>query len=161
ISPSVEEARYLALLRAANAIATSRDCDAAADTLLAQLREVTPFDFLHLVAFDRQTKVPHWSLLEANGRRVEERPEHLSARLQAIQWVYDSDRPLVIADWTRETRFEHYRDLLVDLGIASTCMLPLVRGDRRLGVLSLGRFYPHGYDAEEVRFLGLVAEQIG
>jgi|SRR5579871_2535655 len=161
ISPSVEEARYLALLRAANAIATCRDCDAAADTLLTQLREVTPFDFLHLVAFDKQTNTPHWSLLEANGKRLVERPEHPPAVNDPIRWVYDSRRPLVIADWTRETRYEQYRDFLVDLGIACTCTLPLVRGDRRLGVLSLGRFYPHAYDAEEVRFLGLVAEHIG
>ena len=28
-------------------------------------------------------------------------------------------------------------------------------------MLSLGRFYPHAYDNEEVRFLSLVADQIG
>ncbi len=47
------------------------------------------------------------------------------------------------------------------MGIASTCTLPLVRGSRRLGVLSLGRCSPNAYDVEEIRFLGLVAEQIG
>jgi len=55
--PRVEEERYLALLRAASAIANS-DCDTASDTLTERLREVTPFDYLQLVAFDDQTKHP-------------------------------------------------------------------------------------------------------
>ena len=36
--------RYEALLRAANAIGTCSDCDAAADVLLKTLLEVVPFD---------------------------------------------------------------------------------------------------------------------
>ena len=161
ISPRVEEARYLALLRAANAIATCRDCETAANTLLAQLREVTPFDSLHLVAFDRETNAPNWRLWEAHGKRVDARAGDISVQNDPIQWVYDSGHPLVTADWSQEARFEQYGQVLAELGISSTCTLPLVRGDRRLGVLSLGRFYPHAYDEEEVRFLGLVAEQIG
>ena len=43
----------------------------------------------------------------------------------------------------------------------SSCTLPLTRGSRRLGVLSVGRRYPNAYDEEETYFLGLVAEQIG
>jgi hypothetical protein len=67
IYPRVEEERYLALLRAANAIATCNDCRDASDTLVSKLREVTPFDYLHLVAFDKDTNAPCWSMLETNG----------------------------------------------------------------------------------------------
>ena len=70
IFPRVEEERYLALLRAANAIATCSDCHTASDTLVAQLREVTPFDCLHLVAYDKETNVPSWSLLDIDGNPV-------------------------------------------------------------------------------------------
>ena len=49
ITPRVEEERYLSLLRAANAIATSSDCSAASDALIKELSEVTPFDSLHVV----------------------------------------------------------------------------------------------------------------
>jgi GAF domain-containing protein len=71
--------------------------------------------------------------------------------------VHESAQPLVIDDWSREKRFQEYGMLLSRLGIASTCTLPLIRGTRRLGVLSLGRFYPNAYDEEEVRFLGLAS----
>ena len=161
-SPRVEEDRYLALLNAANAIATCSDCDAASEMLIKQLREVTPFDFLHLVAFDKDTNAPAWSLLEANGKRIDVSSGPVVAVEDSpIRLVYESSQPLITADWSLEARFQEHRLFLAQLGIASTCTLPLLRGPRRLGVLSLGRFYPNAYDEEEIRFLGLVAGQIG
>lgn len=160
--PRIEEERYLALLRAANAIATCSDCHTASETMVRELREVTPFDFLHLVAFDRETDAPAWSLLEANGeRRNSPAADELCLEDSPIQWVHNSGVPLVTRDWSRESRFQEYGAFLAQAGIVSTCTLPLIRGPRRLGVLSLGRFYPHAYDDEEIRFLGLVAGQIG
>lgn len=162
LSPRVEPERYVALLRAANAIATCTDCSTASDALITELREVTPFDYLELVAFDHDTGAPDWYLLEANGRRVaifgrgvpplEETP---------IAWVYESGQLLVANDWTAETRFPKHALFLAESGIASTCTLPLTRGERRVGVLTVGRSYPRAYDEEEVGFLHQVAEQIG
>jgi len=162
VFPRVEEERYLALLRAANAIATCSDCHGASETLIRQLHEVTPFDSLHLVAFDKETNAPAWSLLEANGeRRSDSFANDAAFEDSPIHWVHASGQPLVTPDWSQEARFQKYGTLLAQLGIASTCTLPLIRGPRRLGVLSLGRFYPNAYDEEEIRFLGLVAGQIG
>src|SRR6266478_3779018 len=159
--PKVEEERYLALLRAASAIANS-DCDTAFDTLTTRLREVTPFDYLQVVAFDDQTKNPEWCMLEANGKVIEI-PAGTAATWEdtPIASVYESGQLLLTHDWQVETRFQKHRLFLADLGITSTCTIPLKRGDRRLGVLSLGRFYPNAYDEEEVLFLSVVADQIG
>ncbi len=158
--PRVEEQRYLALLQATNAIATCSDCDSASSTLIEKLHEVTPFDFLHLVAFDKDTNTPCWSLLEVNGKRIEAGDDVVLDDCP-LRWVHETGEALTIVDWSRETRFEKYRTFLAELGIASTSTLPLIRGSRRLGVLSLGRFYPNAYDMEEVQFLGIVAGQIG
>ena len=163
ISPRIEEDRYLALLRAANAIATSSDCDAASEMLVSQLREVTAFDYLHVVAFDKETE--RRVLVSAGSERQAHhgflRPSLFSLEESPIQWVHDCGQQLVSLEWSRATGFPKYGHFLANLGIASTCTLPLTRGPRRLGVLSLGRCYPNAYDDEEVRFLGLVAEQIG
>ena len=161
IYPQVEEERYLALLRAASAIANS-NCDSAFDTLTARLRDVTPFDYLHLVAFDDGTKNPAWYLFEANGKRIDvPGAAAISLDDSPIAYVRESGQALVTDDWNRETRFQKHRLFLAGLGITSTCTLPLKRGERHLGVLTLGRFYPNAYDDEEVRFLSLVADQIG
>ena len=70
IEPLVQTRRYEALLRAVNAVALCSDCDAAANALTNALREVIPFDYLHVVTFDRDTNAVQWSLLEAHGRRM-------------------------------------------------------------------------------------------
>ncbi len=161
IYPKVEEERYLALLRAASALASS-DCSTALDTLTTQLRDVTPFDYLHLVAFDDETKNPDWQLLEAGGKRIDVPGEAgFSLEDTPIAYVFDSGQLLVTDDWNHQTQFQKHRLFLANLGITSTCTLPLKRGERRLGVLTVGRFYPNAYDEEEVRFLSLVADHIG
>ena len=161
IYPQVEEERYLALLRAASEIANS-DCDNAFDTLTARLRDVTPFDYLHLVAFDDGMKNPAWQLFEANGKRMDvAREDAVPLEDSPILRVHESSELLVTHDWNSETQFPKHRSFLAGLNISSTCTLPLKRGERRLGVLTLGRFYPNAYDEEEVRFLCLVADQIG
>jgi len=162
VSPKVEEERYLALLRAANAIATCSDCSSASDKLSQELREVTPFDWLHLVAFDKETNAPTWSLLEAHGKRIEVAPgQEFPIEDSPVPLVHQSGQTMVTDDWSQEARFQKYGVFLAKLGIRSTCTVPLTRGQRRLGVLSLGRTYPNAYDAEEVRFLELAANQIG
>ncbi len=162
ISPRIEEQRYLALLRAANAIATSNDCSTASEMLVSQLREVTSFDYLHVVAFDKETDAACWSLLEVNGKRLDTSGESsFSLEDSPLRWVHGSGERLVTLDWSAAERFQKYGTFLSDLGIVSSCTLPLSRGARRLGVLSVGRCYPNAYDEEELRFLDLVADQIG
>ena len=160
--PQVDEERYLALLRAANAIATCSDCSAASRTLVSKLHEVTPFDFLHVVVFDKDTNQSCWSLLEARGQKVElAASESLCLEQCPIQIVHETGQPVITLDWNAEQRFSNYASFLNKLGVTSTCAFPLTRGARRLGVMVLGRSYPNAYDEEEVRFLALVADQIG
>jgi len=161
IFPRIDEDRYLALLRAANTIATANDCDSASELLVTKLHEIAPFDFVHLVAFDKDTELPCWSLLESAGKKLELPAEARILEDSPIQSVHQSGQLLTIVDWNAEQRFEPYRAFLAGLSVASSCTLPLVRGSRRLGVMSLGRARPNAFDEEEVRFLCLVADQIG
>jgi GAF domain-containing protein len=74
--------------------------------------------------------------------------------------VHSSQKTFVVADWRQEPRFPNHREFLGHLGVVSTCSLPLARGARRLGVLSLGSMHPDAYPEEETRFLALVADQL-
>jgi formate hydrogenlyase transcriptional activator len=157
----VEEERYLALIRATNAIATGEDCAAVSDALVTKLRDVTSFDSLHMVAFDGEARAACWSLLEAHGQRRSTPPDAmLFSSGSPIGYIRDTGEPLITLDWKAETRFEPYARLMSELGIASTCMFPLIRGQRKLGVLVFGRFYPNAYDDDEVCFLNMVAGQL-
>jgi formate hydrogenlyase transcriptional activator len=152
--------RYEALLRATSAIGTCSDCEAAGDVLLQALREVIPFEYLQLVAIGNGSRTVEWHLLYSNGARQDSPLTEVVLEGTPVEWVHDSQQALVIADWSRETRFAKHAEFLRELGIASTCVLPLARGQRRLGVLSLGRSHADAYSEDEVRFLSLVADQI-
>ncbi|HEY2120206.1 MAG TPA: sigma 54-interacting transcriptional regulator [Candidatus Acidoferrum sp.] len=165
IAPGMERSsatqRYELLLRATKAIAAS-DSDGRVFTITGELRDVIPLDYLHFVAFDQETNQPAWRLLEANGKRVEcTSQKNSSFEETPIAWVYEQQRPLVTCDWYRETRFARHKQFLTELGIASTCTLPVANGRRRLGVLSVGSFRPHAFPEVEVQFLSVVADQVG
>jgi len=161
IEPFVQTRRYEALLRAVNAVALCSDCDAAANALTDALREVIPFDYLHVVTFDRDTNAVQWSLLEAHGRRMHVfTVDGASLENTLMSWVHQHQQRVITTDWNREPKFPEHGKFLSGLGIASTCTLPLTRGERRLGVFSVGSSRPHAYDEEEVRFLGLVVDQL-
>ena len=107
--PMVEEQRYLALLRAANAIATSSDCDCASAALVEKLKEVSPFDFIHVATFDKETNLPCWSMLDANGKRLESTQlDDLSSEHSPIRWVHETGSPLVTHNWSQETQFSTF-----------------------------------------------------
>ena len=163
LSVTISEAyaqRYEALLRAANAIGTCSDCDTAADVLVRTLLEVVPSDYLELIAFESDTTTVAWHLLYSNGARHDQPPADVVVEETPVEWVHESQQALITPDWIAEPLFSNHGKFLNELGIASTCVLPLARGERRLGVLSLGRSRPHGYPEDEVRFLSLVADQI-
>jgi formate hydrogenlyase transcriptional activator len=163
LSVTISEAyaiRYEALLRAANAIGTCSDCDTAADVLVKTLLEVVPFDYLQLVAFEADTRTVAWHLLYSNGTMQDLPVADVVVEGTPVEWVHESQRVLVTTDWREETRFAKHGECLNELGILSTCTLPLARGERRLGVLCMGRCLAHAYPEDEVRFLSLVADQV-
>ena len=152
--------RYEALLRATNAIGTCRDCDTAADMLIQALREVVSFDYLQLITFQNDTAAVEWHVLYSNGARQNLHSTDVVVEGTPIAWVHESQQALVTEAWSEEARFPEHAEFLNELAIASTCVLPLARGQRRLGVLSVGRTQRNAYPEGEVRFLGVVADQI-
>jgi formate hydrogenlyase transcriptional activator len=152
--------RYEALLRATNSIGTCSDCDSAGDQLITALRDVVPFDYLEVVAFENGSDQVDWHLLYASGRKQElPYPNGLPAD-SPTSWVHRTQQHMVSAEWALEARFPRHREFLQQCGIRSTCSLPMRRGERRLGVLTVGNTRSHAYPEEEIRFLRLVADQL-
>ena len=149
---------YAALLQMGQAVAVCDDCETARAALVNELHEITRCDYLQLVAFERSGAKISWQLLHAHGKiRDDLKPVPDDALVAS---VHESQQLLVTPDWQQETRFPEYANLLRKLSISSTCALPLARGQRRLGVLTLGSSVPHAYSEDETRFLLLVANQL-
>ena len=153
----IQTDRYEALLRMGKAVAVCSDCETAKAALVNELREITRCDYLHLVAFEKTTNKVSWQILEARDKREDLKPVPGDT---PTTWVDEFQQLLAVPDWERETRFPEYAELLRELGIASTCTLPLARGQRRLGAVTFGSSIPQAYPEDETGFLVLVANQL-
>ena len=160
-----QAARFEALLRASKAIASSRDCAHCEEVFARELRSVIPFDYLHVSMFecDRgNSGKMGWRLFDVHGaRRQFSESSFPSDELDLMAaWIHENGEPLVVADWSGETRFPNVKNFVTSLGIRSTCALPLARGGRRLGVFEVGSAQPSAYCDGEVTFLSFAADQV-
>ena len=111
-----------------------------------------------MVAFENGTNAVGWHLLNSFGQR--KKTPLADPEGTPIAWVHEFQQPLITSDWSRETQFPKHGQFLAELGIRSTCALPLARGLRRLGVLEIGNARPHAHSEEDLKFLSLVADQL-
>ena len=160
-----QTSRFEALLRVSKAISSARDCDCCEELFARELHSVIPFDYLHVSMFEGGSADPNkvgWRLFDINGQKREFPEAELPVDEIELTtaWVHENSRPLVISDWNTETRFPNFREFLTGVGIASTCTLPLVRGERRLGIFEVGSTQANAYCEEEVVFLSLAADQV-
>jgi formate hydrogenlyase transcriptional activator len=151
-------ARYEALIRASEALRAYHDRDALFRSLARELHLVVQFSFLGLALYDEETHAVEPYVLEATGEPVP--PPQLSAEEQLTYWVVQHQTPLLIPIVENETRFSQEMTYLRCQGIVSTCSLPLTTPRRRVGMLLAGSREPHVYDAKDVAFLSLVANQV-
>ena len=156
----IEAARYERLLQLASVVATCGDCDSATDRLIRELREIVVFDYLQLVSFKNGTSEVAWQFTYSGGARESQGPlESFVLPDGPLRVVHDRREVLVINDWANEAQFAEHARKMTDLGIVSACILPLKRGERRIGVLSFGSAKPATY-AEDLQFLSFAADQI-
>ena len=152
--------RYEALLRATAAIAGYRDCESFEKLFAGELRRVVGFDYLNFLIFDETDCTVEWRLFEPSIGSSLLSDEESPGDDTTSAWVYERQQPVVVADWDCETRFQGTKRILNELGISSTCTLPLTTVHRRLGVIEVGSSRPNAYPEEEVSMLSLVANHV-
>jgi PAS domain S-box-containing protein len=152
--------RYEALLSVSRTINSYRDPGALFRALAKELQSVVKFDFIGLLLYnesDNKVEVPVLEVVSGGGVVV---PADLRAEDTIAWWVYHNQIPVVISCAGQETRFPRMMEIYKEFGVQSGIVLPLTTALRRLGGLTLGFAQPGAYSADEVRYLGLVADQV-
>ena len=151
---------YRALLAVSEAIASHRDLPALFHELAGRLHHVVRFDYLALVLHEAATNTMRLHVLESSEPTVQPTivlpPEEDPAGLvwQTQQAAHHLERGRAEGRWPRLLeRVQSY-------GVQSYCWLPLTTARRRLGTLVFTSKQPAIYDAADVGFLQLVANQV-
>jgi formate hydrogenlyase transcriptional activator len=148
---------YEALTRLSVSLA-SLTPDELSRCLSAFLQPLLNFEFLHVIVFKEETNEVLW-----HSVGVSQVPSRDIPIVEMTWWEGDRpQKPLFIADWTRDERLAVQREALKNLGFEyrSLCRLPLRTPHGLLGVFTVASLRPHDYSREEIRFLSAVADQV-
>jgi formate hydrogenlyase transcriptional activator len=151
--------RFRALIRLAQGIRSHPEETDLFRTLINELHEVVEFDAL--CQFDGTANWVQWYFVEPYKSKLEARRlEDVLKQETAAWWVYQNQQPVVVRLTDQETRFPHMLDRLAELGLNSSCTLPLSTAHRRLGSLGFASHIEDAYRPEELVFLSLIANQV-
>jgi formate hydrogenlyase transcriptional activator len=152
--------RYRALLAVAEAIVAHRDLRALFHELAARLRQVVRFDFLALVLHEAATNTMRLHVLETSEPILGSTVLVLPVEGDPAGLVWQTQQPLITSSAEELRRWPGLLERVRPYGAQSYCWLPLTTARRRLGALVFTCKQPSAYDAADVGFLQLVANQV-
>jgi formate hydrogenlyase transcriptional activator len=152
--------RYRGLLAVAEAIVAHRDLPALFHELAGRLRQVVRFDFLALVLHEAATNTMRLHVLETSEPVPGSFGIVLSVEDDPAGLVWQTQQPLITSSADELRRWPGLLERVRPYGVQSCCWLPLTTARRRLGALVFTCKQPSVYDAADVGFLQLVANQV-
>jgi formate hydrogenlyase transcriptional activator len=153
-------ARYEALIRVSQAASAFRDPKKLFEALIHELRHVIDFDGIGIAQYEEATNTIKWHISIHCDEPSLAPPKDCAKKETVTCWVFQNQRPLVIPFVDRETRFPDTMEKLKKHNLQSVCILPLTTVHRRIGSMFIASERPDAYSEDEVRFLGLVADQM-
>ena len=153
-------ARYEALIHVSQAVSAFRDPKRLFEALINELRHVIEFDGIGIAQYEESTNTIKWHVSIHCDEPSLALPKDCAKKETMTCWVFQNQRPLVIPFVDRETRFPDTMEKLKEHNLQSVCILPLTTVHRRIGSMFIASERPDAYSEDEVRFLGLVADQM-
>jgi formate hydrogenlyase transcriptional activator len=150
---------YRTLLAVAEAILSHRDLHALFHDLAGRLEQVVRFDYLILVLHDASNNTMRRHILATSGPSLVQAWASLPVGEGPAGWVWQAQQPLIISNVAEETRWPRFQEN-VKQHFNSLCDLPLTTARQRLGALAFASRQIAAYDAADVVFLQLVANQV-
>src|SRR6202035_548251 len=153
-------ARYEALIHVSQAVSAFRDPKKLFEALIHELRHVIEFDGIGIAQYDEAKNSIQWHVSIRCDDPSLALPKDCTKQETVTCWVFQNQRPLVIPFVDRETRFPDTMEKLKKYNLQSVCILPLTTVHRRIGSMFIASERVNAYSDDEVRFLGLVADQM-
>ncbi len=155
------QARYQALLKMSEVIASHRQLSSLLRDLSDSLHPLVSFDAVVLTLFDPDKRTVQLYLLESDtcppsvpvGQVLPMEESPASIALETRQ-------PFYVADIDLEGRFPGANDMMRSYWVGSYCILPMSTAARQLGALNFVSRRKHAYNAEDIDFMQRVADQV-
>jgi formate hydrogenlyase transcriptional activator len=154
------EERHRILLEINNAIITHLTQDALLHAICEALQGVVPVDRASLTLYEPSRDTLHILAMEREWRTdFFQVGVEVNRKNSDSGWVFDHQRPLVRRDLETEWQFPVEQRLLEE-GIRSFCVVPLIVGGKSIGTLNVGSEKKNQYSEPDAEFLQEVANQV-
>src|SRR5579864_8075811 len=135
-----ERARLRLLLDINNSLVSKFDIRDLFAAISESLRRITRHRYSQIVLFDRKTNRLKVAAVDfPKGKGLIHESLEVPCQGSPAGLAYTSRQPLLISHLERDAFPSETTDRLLAEGVQSICLAPLVRHDRALGVISIGR----------------------
>jgi formate hydrogenlyase transcriptional activator len=151
--------RYRLLLEVNNAIISNLTRESLFHAISEALRAVVPFD--RAVLYDSDKDVLRTFALEGRDLHGHSHTlhKHVSRQGTAVGWAFENRQPRLRSNLELEPRLPG-DDILLDGGVRSYLIVPLMARGRAIGALLLASFISNRYSPDDVPLVEEVAKQI-
>jgi formate hydrogenlyase transcriptional activator len=145
--------RYRALLEINNAIITKLSQEALLHAISLALHRVVPFDRAAFTIYDAKRDRFRFLAIEGAAASTHFRPGLEFGRDESVSsWVLDHQSPALCHDLRKERKYPNDRHL-IDEGLNSYCVVPLIVGGTSIGTLNIASKNTSQYSESDARFL--------
>lgn len=152
--------QYEALLEALESLSRHDDLNALFHDLAGRLRKVVEFDFISVLLHDPAENVMRLHVLESEQPLSIGIGPNVAPSESPGGWVWQSQQPLIISDYEKETRFPRITNTWRTYGMKSGYYLPLTTPQRRLGSINFASARPRTYDSCDLELFAQVARMV-
>jgi len=152
--------RYRTLLELNNTIITHLTRETLWHAVSEILRRAVPMNGAAITIYNPNSDTYRYLAMESPAPS-----EHFQAGVEFKResslsaWVFDHQQPVMRHDIEREQQYENDR-LLLQAGIRSDCIVPLIVEGKSVGTLNVGSSQKNQYSQENLRLLQEMANQI-
>jgi formate hydrogenlyase transcriptional activator len=148
---------YEAVVALSRSIAGRSDLESLLSGVGESVRRIVGFDYVGLTLHDRKGSAMRGHFLREPGAATTSLC--LPIDQDPAGWVWENQRPLVIANLPAETRWPEFNANVRPTGVRAITLVPLTAGNNRLGAFGFGCLATYEPSPAELGFLERVASE--
>ncbi|MGA2984652.1 MAG: sigma 54-interacting transcriptional regulator [Terriglobia bacterium] len=158
---AVQQSRYEVLQQVSSIIASQADLNGVLEDLARFLPSVVSCEFLGVALHDPERRVFRLYAFGGTLARTPEIEMEIPSTDQATATLLmEEQKPIILNDIEKETRFADVVEGARQHGVRSLCLLPLTSPRRRLGLLIFGTTRQNDYDQEDLKLMATVTAHV-
>ncbi len=130
------------------------------EAVYRRLRDVWAPPVFFIALYDETEDALEFPLYVDRGQRLEPFRQKLAEQHGFSAWIVRHRRPLLIRDWQQEAESSPVQGIAIGDLTRSWLGVPLLAGERMVGVMAMQDYAPNAYDEEQERLLSTIAGEV-